>query len=90
MDVTSKCSTAAVNKHAIGVNMLCGKAEPLSFTLTIPAQTESEPVHTEAYHAMQRPLRALSAVKTCNSCECCLPGIKTELCQTHTPDTATL
>ena len=47
MDVTHKCSTAAVNKHGIGVNMLGGKAAPLSFTL-IPAQTESEPVHTEA------------------------------------------
>ena len=45
MDVTHKCSTATVNKHTIGVNMLGGKAAPLSFTL-IPAQTESKPVHT--------------------------------------------
>ena len=73
MDVTHKCSTAAVNKHAndaITVDMLGSKAAPLSFTL-IPAQTESEPVHTEAYHAMRRALRALTAVKTCDSCECC-------------------
>ena len=70
MDVTHKCSTAAVNKHGIGVNMLGGKAAPLSFTL-IPAQTESEPVHTEAYYAMRRALRALTSVKTCDSCECC-------------------
>ena len=70
MDVTHKCSTAAVNKHGIGVNLLSGKAAQLSFTL-IPAQTESEPVHTEAYHAMLRALRALTAVKTCDSCECC-------------------
>ena len=70
MDVIHKCSTAAVNKHAIGVNMLGGKAAPLSFTL-IPAQTESKAVHTEAYHAMRRALRALTAVKTCDSCECC-------------------
>ena len=40
MDITQKCSTAAVNKHAIGVNLLCCKAAPLTFTL-IPAQTES-------------------------------------------------
>ena len=72
MDVTNKCqcSTAAVNKHGIGVNMLGGKAALLSFTLIL-AQTESERVHTEAYHAMQRALRALTAVKTCDSCECC-------------------
>ena len=70
MDVIHKCSTAAVNKHAIGVNMLGGKAAPLSFTL-IPAQTESKAVHTEAYHTMRRALRALTAVKTCDSCECC-------------------
>ena len=70
MDVAHKCSTAAVNKHAIGVNMLGGKAAFLTFTL-IPAQTESEAVHTEAYHAMLRALRAFTAVKTCDSCECC-------------------
>ena len=70
MDVTHKCSTAAVNNHAIGVNMLEGKAAPVTFIL-IPAQTESEAVHTEAYHAMRRALRALTAVKTCDSCECC-------------------
>ena len=70
MDVTHKCSTAAVNKHAIGDNMLCCKAAPLSFTF-IPAQTESEPVHAEAYHAMRSALRALTAVKRCYSCECC-------------------
>ena len=39
MDVTHKCSTAAINKHAIRVNMLGGKAAPVTFTL-IPAQTE--------------------------------------------------
>ena len=70
MDVTHKCSTAAINKHAIGVNMLGGKAAPVTFTL-IPAQTESEATHTEAYHAMRKALRALTAVKTCDSCECC-------------------
>ena len=53
MDVTHKCSTAAVNKHGIGINMLGGKAAQLSFTL-IPAQTESEVVHTEAYLALPR------------------------------------
>ena len=58
------CSTTGVNKHCIRVNMLGSKAAPLSFTL-IPAQSESEPVHTEAYHAMWRALRALTAVKTC-------------------------
>ena len=68
MDVTHKCST--VNKHGIRVNMLGGKAAPLSFTL-IPAQTESEPVHTEAYHPILRALLTLTAVKTCDSCECC-------------------
>ena len=39
--------------------MLCGKAEPLSFTLTIPAQTESKAVHTKAYHAMRKGLLTL-------------------------------
>ena len=68
--VTHKCSTTAINKHAIVVNMLSGKAAPLSNTL-IPAQTESETVHTEAYHAMLTDLRALTAVKTCDGCECC-------------------
>ena len=43
--------------------MLGCKAAQLSFTL-IPAQTESKPVHTEAYHVMRRALRALTAVKT--------------------------
>ena len=33
MDVTHKCSTAAVNKHSIRSNMLDGKAAPLSFIL---------------------------------------------------------
>ena len=63
MDVTHKCSTATVNKHGIRVNMLCRKAAPLSFTL-IPAQIESEPVHTKAYHAMLRALqnKSLEAV----------------------------
>ena len=70
--------------------MLSGKAAPLSFTL-IPAQTESEPVHTKAYHAMRRALRALTAVKTCYSCECCRcitdllsdPIVKCALCSPH-------
>ena len=35
MDVTHKCSTAAVNNHAIGVNMLDGKAAPVTFTLIL-------------------------------------------------------
>ena len=64
MDITHKCSTAAVNKHGIRVNMLGCKAAPLSFTL-IPAQTEFEPVlavHTKAYHAMRRALRGVCAL----------------------------
>ena len=84
------CSTTGVNKHCIRVNMLGSKAAPLSFTL-IPAQSESEPVHTEAYHAMWRALRALTAVKTCDSCECCpcityllsYPIVKCALCSPH-------
>ena len=32
-----------------------------------PAQTESEEVHTEAYHAIRQALRALTAVKTCDT-----------------------
>ena len=51
--------------------MLGGKAAPLTFTL-IPAQTESEAIHTEAYHAMRKALRALTAVKTCITTECTL------------------
>ena len=40
MDVTHKCSTATVSKQGVGVNILGGKAAPLSFNL-IPAQTET-------------------------------------------------
>ena len=70
MEVTHKCSTASVNKHAFRVNFLSGKAALLSFTL-IPAQIESKAMHTEAYHTMQRALRALTAVKICKSYGCC-------------------
>ena len=67
---THKCSTAAVNKHGIRVNMHGGKLAPLSFTL-FPTRTQSEQVHTKAYYAIWRALLALSAVRTCCSCECC-------------------
>ena len=80
-DVTSKCSTAAVNKHTIGVNMLGGKAAPVSFTL-IQHQLESEVVHTEAYHAMRRALRFFIALPTCDKPDCetcrCLHDLRSD------------
>ena len=60
--------TATVNKDGIGVNMLCGKGVPVPFT-SVPAQTESKAVHSEAYNAMRRALRSFSAAKACDISE---------------------
>ncbi len=57
-DVTSKVSTAALNKLGFGVNMLGGHYAPYTFTL-IPAETETEATCTAAYSASKKATRKL-------------------------------
>jgi hypothetical protein len=46
-DVTSKVSTAALNKLGFGVSMLGGHYAPWTYTL-MPAETESEAMYSAA------------------------------------------
>ena len=73
-DVTSKASTAALNKLGFGVNMLGSHSHeshfaPLSFSL-IPAQCESTQAYDEAYRAIKSAVRYLIRLKLCDKPDC--------------------
>jgi hypothetical protein len=61
--VTSKASTAALNKLGFGVNMLGGHFAPWTYTL-IPAETESEAMYTAAYSASKKSNAKIDADET--------------------------
>jgi hypothetical protein len=68
-DVTSKASTAALNKLGFGVNMLGGHFAPWTYTL-IPAETESEAIYFAAYSASKKATRKLMRMRLCDKEEC--------------------
>ena len=68
-DVTSKASTAALNKLGFGVNMLGNRFAPLSFTM-IPAETESSAAYSAAYEVTKSAVRRVIKLRTCSSADC--------------------
>ena len=68
-DVTSKASTAALNKLAFGVNMLGGHFAPWTCTL-IPAESESEAAYSAAYAASKNATRAVMRLPLCEDDDC--------------------
>jgi hypothetical protein len=64
-DVTSKASTAALNKLGFGVNMLGGHFAPWTYTL-IPAETAFEVLYTAAYSASKIATRKLMRMRLCD------------------------
>jgi hypothetical protein len=68
-DVTSKASSAALNKLGLGVNMLGNRFAPLSFTL-IPAETESAAVYAQAYAVTKSAIRRIISLPTCGKAGC--------------------
>jgi len=68
-DVTSKASSAALNKLAFGVNMLGSRFAPVACSL-IPAKCESTQAYTQTYKAMKNAVRMLITIKLCTSADC--------------------
>ncbi len=68
-DVTSKASTAALNKLGFGVNMLGGHFAPWTYTL-IPAETKSEAMYSAAYSASKKATCKLMRLHLCAKEEC--------------------
>lgn len=61
--VTSKASTAALNKLAFGVNMLGNRFAPWSVTL-IPAECESSAAYLQAYGVTKSAARRVISLPT--------------------------